>query len=60
MIHGLHEAFLVLGAMTVLSTLIFAELEPGDGDNVKPAPGYAARRMEMNCPGLRADGCWTS
>jgi EmrB/QacA subfamily drug resistance transporter len=34
MIHGIHEAFLVLGAMTVLSTLIFAELKPGDGDNV--------------------------
>ena len=34
MIHGIREAFLVLGAMTVLSTLIFAELKPGDGDNV--------------------------
>ncbi len=34
MIHGLHEAFLVLGAITFLSTLIFAELKPGDGDNV--------------------------
>ncbi len=34
MIHGIHEAFLVLGALTVLSTLIFRELKSGDGDNV--------------------------
>jgi EmrB/QacA subfamily drug resistance transporter len=34
MIHGIHEAFLVLGGLTVLSTLIFAELRSGDGDNV--------------------------
>jgi EmrB/QacA subfamily drug resistance transporter len=34
MIHGIHDAFLVLGALTVLSTLIFAELKSGDGDNV--------------------------
>jgi len=34
MIHGIHEAFLVLGGLTVLSTLIFAELKSGDGDNV--------------------------
>jgi hypothetical protein len=34
MIHGLHEAFLVLGIFTVLSTLIFRRLESGDGKNV--------------------------
>jgi len=34
MIHGIHEAFLVLGGLTVLSTLIFAELKSGDGDSV--------------------------
>jgi EmrB/QacA subfamily drug resistance transporter len=34
MIHGIHEAFLVLGALTILSTLIFAELKSGDGDSV--------------------------
>jgi EmrB/QacA subfamily drug resistance transporter len=34
MIHGIHQAFLVLGGLTVLSTLIFAELKSGDGDNV--------------------------
>jgi MFS family permease len=34
MIHGLHEAFLVLGLFTVLSTLIFRRLESGDGKNV--------------------------
>ena len=34
LIHGIHQAFLVLGAMTVLSAVVFRELEPGDGDNV--------------------------
>jgi MFS family permease len=34
MIHGIHQAFLVLGAMTVLSTLVFSELKSGDGDSV--------------------------
>ncbi len=34
MIHGIHLAFLALGVMTVLSTLIFGDLKKGDGDNV--------------------------
>ena len=34
MIHGLHEAFFVLGIFTVLSTLVFLKLKGGDGDNV--------------------------
>jgi len=34
MIHGIHQAFLVLGAMTVLSTFVFSELKSGDGDSV--------------------------
>ncbi len=34
MIHGIHLAFLVLGGLTVLSTLIFSELKSGDGDSV--------------------------
>jgi EmrB/QacA subfamily drug resistance transporter len=34
MIHGIHEAFLVLGALTVVSTVIFSDLKSGDGDNV--------------------------
>jgi EmrB/QacA subfamily drug resistance transporter len=33
-IHGIHEAFLCLGGFTVLSTIVFRELRPGDGDNV--------------------------
>jgi MFS family permease len=33
MIHGLHQAFLVLGGFTVLSTLIFHRLKSGDGEN---------------------------
>ncbi len=34
MIHGLHEAFLVLGVFTVLSALIFSRLHSRDGSNV--------------------------
>ncbi len=34
MIHGIHSAFLVLGTFTVFSSLIFADLKGGDGDNV--------------------------
>jgi hypothetical protein len=33
-IHGIHRAFLVLGAMTIVSTLVFKELKGGDGDSV--------------------------
>jgi MFS family permease len=31
MIHGIHKGFLVLGGMTVLSTIVFRELKSGDG-----------------------------
>jgi len=34
MIHGVHEAFLLLGGLTILSTIVFAGLRSGDGDNV--------------------------
>jgi EmrB/QacA subfamily drug resistance transporter len=34
MIHGIHEAFLVLGGLTVFSALVFRELTSEDGDNV--------------------------
>jgi len=34
MIHGIHQAFLVLGSLTVISTLIFGDLKSGDGDSV--------------------------
>jgi hypothetical protein len=33
-IHGIHNAFLVLGGLTVLSTVIFAGLKKEDGDSV--------------------------
>jgi len=33
-IGGVHHAFLVLGAMTVLSTVVFRELRSGDGATV--------------------------
>jgi MFS family permease len=34
MIHGIHKAFLALGALTILSALIFRELKEGDGNTV--------------------------
>ena len=34
MIHGIHRAFLVLGGLTVFSTIVFRELKSGDGDSV--------------------------
>jgi EmrB/QacA subfamily drug resistance transporter len=34
MIHGIHQAFLVLGAWTILATMVFRELKRGDGSSV--------------------------
>jgi hypothetical protein len=34
MIHGIHLAFLVLGSVTVLSSLVFAGLRKEDGDDI--------------------------
>jgi EmrB/QacA subfamily drug resistance transporter len=34
LIHGIHQAFLVLGAMTILSTIVFLGLRSGDGSAV--------------------------
>ncbi len=34
MIQGIHEAFLVLGGFTILSTIVFYRLKRGDGGNV--------------------------
>jgi EmrB/QacA subfamily drug resistance transporter len=34
MIHGIHHAFVALGALTILSTLVFLGLKPGDGQVV--------------------------
>ena len=55
MIHGIHKAFLVLGGLTVLSTLIFSGLKSGDGDSVSQHKGL--EHAESNCPftGQRAD-----
>jgi len=44
MIHGIHQAFLVLGGLTVLSAIVFRELKKDDGDivsqhNVVPHAG---------------------
>ncbi len=34
MIHGMHGAFIFLGAMTAISAILFQELKSDDGDNV--------------------------
>jgi EmrB/QacA subfamily drug resistance transporter len=34
MIRGIHQAFFVLGGLTVLSTVVFRELKSADGENV--------------------------
>jgi EmrB/QacA subfamily drug resistance transporter len=34
MIHGVHKALITLGALTILSTLVFRSLRSGDGDAV--------------------------
>jgi hypothetical protein len=34
MIHGIHQAFLILGGLTILSAIVFRELKNGDGDSV--------------------------
>jgi hypothetical protein len=33
-IQGIHQAFFVLGGMTLLSTIVFCELRRGDGHSV--------------------------
>jgi EmrB/QacA subfamily drug resistance transporter len=43
MLHGIHEALLVLGVLTAISAGIFGQLRAGDGDNVSQhrEPGHA-------------------
>ncbi len=45
MIHGVHQAFLVLGAATIVSTVVFRSLRRGDGSAIsrhRDAPADAA------------------
>ena len=39
LIHGVHQAFIVLGGLTVLSTIVFRELKNDDGDSVSQHNG---------------------
>ena len=47
-VHGIHQALVALGALTIFSTLLFRRLKPTDGDNVSrhkaetPVAGVAA------------------
>lgn len=47
-IPALHDAFLTLGAITIVSSLVFLRLDPNDGNNISnrlplPPPRYQAR-----------------
>jgi EmrB/QacA subfamily drug resistance transporter len=42
LIHGIHDAFLVLGAFTILSTAVFLRLKSADGENVSQHKVVAA------------------
>jgi MFS family permease len=42
LIHGIHQAFVLLGAFTVLSTAVFRKLKSGDGSNVSQHKVIAA------------------
>ena len=37
MIHGIHKALVGLGALTIVSTIVFRSLKRGDGDAVSNA-----------------------
>jgi len=39
LIHGIHLAFVFLGVLTIVSTIVFNELRSGDGDAVEPPQG---------------------
>ena len=43
MIHGVHGALLALGGLTILSSLVFRELRPGDGASVSQSPVHATQ-----------------
>jgi EmrB/QacA subfamily drug resistance transporter len=42
LVHGIHQAFFVLGGLTVLSAGVFVELRKDDGDNVSQHKAIAA------------------
>jgi EmrB/QacA subfamily drug resistance transporter len=47
LIRGIHQAFLILGGVTILSALVFVELHKDDGDNVSQHKGAAAAGPEV-------------
>ena len=48
MIHGIHQAFFVLGGITVLSTIVFRRIEKHGWRQHQPAQGPGARRLRIN------------
>ena len=58
MIHGIHQALLVLGALTILSTIVFRELKTGrrrQGEPAESAP--SSRRLTNDIPSLKPSDC---
>ncbi len=48
MIHGIHHAFIWLGILTILSTVVFRELRGDDGDAVSNARRHAAAATPLS------------
>jgi EmrB/QacA subfamily drug resistance transporter len=46
MIHGVHEAFIVLGLLTIASSIVFMELRKGDGGAVSSYGGKKQAKIE--------------
>jgi EmrB/QacA subfamily drug resistance transporter len=46
-IHGIHEAFLVLGSVTILSTLVFSSLKADDGADVSKRQPHTSQQAVL-------------
>jgi hypothetical protein len=44
MIHGVHEAFVALGLLTIASSIVFMELRKGDGGAVS---SYGGKKKKL-------------
>jgi EmrB/QacA subfamily drug resistance transporter len=45
MVHGVHEAFIVLGLLTIVSSIVFMGLRRGDGDGVSSHKARASKSV---------------
>ena len=47
MIHGVHNAFLVMGGWTIISTVVFSQLKRGNGGSVASKKGTLPVRSKL-------------